>query len=486
MTIDQEKEIKFILIAGLSLLIGGCSLNATTDPEPVETPLDFKESIHVENAGLNLQWWKNFHDPNLNELVDLALTNNIRHQIALKNVEVANTFVTESIYNRLPNVNVGYNVDRATLSHDQIDAADIPDFTVQTETIGFNYLYGSVYYDMDLWGKKANLTEQTRVNVEIAAAESRIVRLTLISEVTNIYFHIATLNSNVANLQKRMKIADANLKIAKAQENYGLVTSDLINEISSRKEKLATDINDLEKERKSFINHLAYLLGEYPENFNYEIGAMTYGSDFDALLPPSMPSEVVANRPDIQSSFLQIKSFGFLQKQVIADFLPSFNLYATYGPETFSVTDLIQNGLLATYGFNIVQKLTNIGSNYARYERVQDEYDEAVLRYKDTVINAFKEVDNALLAYKEDLKSLSSHKEIVKNKKANLRLTDLQYKAGAIDYATYLNSELDELQGIYDLATQNLKVFRDVIQIYKALGLGVGKEDLMCWADDYR
>lgn len=464
------KKTLYILV----ILLSGCSLYKAPKVEPITIPKNFKENLRVNNHHLETSWWKNFHDNNLNILVNKAIENNLNYQIALSNIKVAQTYVSESIVKRIIDVNIGANAERIDFTNGSISAYG---FTTHfNPKIKYHNLYGSASYEADIWNQKGNVTSRARVDTQVREADSRAVQLTLISEVVNTYFQIATLNGLIINLTQQFDSADQSLKITTAQHQSGFINTTFINSAKSNKELIRSNIYDLRKQRKLYLNHLAYLLGEYPEKFYYNIKPLPSKTHFNSMLPPSVPAEVLGNRPDIQKAFLEILSYDYLKKETLANFLPIVPLYAGFNNEGVALANITQKSLLLIYGVSVSEQLTKAIANISEYKRTKIYYEQAGIHYKDTVLNAFQEVNNALLSYNEDYKSLNTIQSIVDNYSAQLQTAKDQYRAGAINYHTYLQVKLALQQNTYTLQTQKMLVYKDIIQIYKVLGLGVNKQ----------
>ena len=214
--------------------------------------------------------------------------------------------------------------------------------------------------------------------------------------------------------------------------------------------------------------------GEYPEKFSFKI-ANEYNNFYRVnLIPAGIPAKMIANRPDIQDAYYQILSYGYLEKQSIANFLPPISLTGTYGYARSALANLITHAnAYWNYGIFATQYLFDYATRMSEYERSKFQYQSAILNYKNIVINAFKEVDSALSSYKQDNEAFHAYRNQVINSKDQLMLADSQYQAGLTDYSTYLTSNLIYLQSDYNLANQKLAVTQDIIQVYVSLGLGV-------------
>lgn len=183
---------------------------------------------------------------------------------------------------------------------------------------------------------------------------------------------------------------------------------------------------------------------------------------------------MVANRPDIQSAYFQVLSFGYVEKQNIANFLPSFNLTGNYGYASTNFSHLFTSpNVFWNYGLSVLQPLFDYKLRMSEYKRSKYQYESSILTYKKTIINAYQEVNNALLSYQKDHEALSSYQNQVLNSKNKLNAVDAQYQSGYGDYLTYLNNKLAFIQNDYNLINQRLMVAQDVVQVYKTLGLGL-------------
>lgn len=456
------------------MVLSGCALYKAPKVDPIGIPQAFKENLHINNQNVQTEWWKNFHDENLNRLVNKAIHNNLRYQVALSNINVARTYVSQSVINRLIDLNVGYNAQHQTYQNNSIEGLpQVVPPPPENPNINFRNLFASAAYELDIWNKKGNTYNRSKVNVHIQEADSRAVQLALISEVVNSYFQIATLNGLLDNLNRQHTITTKSIDILNVQHRNGFINSSFVNSAKSNNEQIVTNINNLKKQRKVYMNQLAYLLGEYSEEFDYPIKAMPPQANFPALLPPTIPAQVLGNRPDVQKAFLDVLSYGYLKQEVLANFLPSIPLYASLNKEGASLDLITQSSALIIYGLSVTERLTNVARNLSEYRRTKEYYKQATLNYRDVVLGAFREVNNALLAYNEDYKNLNLQKNIQSNTAAQLKTAQDQFKAGAIDYNTYLQAEMTMQQSNYSLDVQKMYVYQDVIQIYKVLGLGV-------------
>lgn len=472
-----------IVSVGISLL-SGCVLYRKAEAPPIIAPSYFKSAIKIPYPNMNEHWWENFKDGKLNLIVKLAIDNNLNYHITIKNIEIARTYVSQYFSTLFPQVNLNYNLSRneASLnelntfsSFNTLNTSNItsPRSGIQ-RTFNLEQLFGSLTYEIDVWNQIGNTVRQAKANVIASEADSAVVKLTLISSVVTTYFQITTLNADLVNLKQQYQAAAELLQLTNAQYKSGLVDIAAVDDARNQLENIKTSIINAKKQREVLQNTLAYLVGEYPENFSAKIDNVLTDPGFTKLIPPAIPSLVLANRPDIQGALFRVLAADYFVKQNIANFLPSFNITGNYGYATTNLADFISNGTrFWNLGLNLVQPILDFGLRHSEYKRSKLQYQSAILTYRNTVINAFNEVNSALSSYQKDYEALHAYKNQVINSKEKLDLACAQYQAGLGDYSTYLTYDLTYLQNSYNLINQQLAVAEDIIQVYKTLGIGL-------------
>jgi outer membrane protein, multidrug efflux system len=468
----------------LSILVSSCTLYQKPEISPIKIPTDFKFTVQSRNPYLKNYWWENFHDAQLNQLVCLAIHNNLNYQIAIKNIQIAQTYVAQAQSALLPQVNLNYGISRNKLSDNGFSSFNPTNQNLNSSMLPFRglfdleQLYASVIYELDVWNQVGNSVHQAQANVTVSKADSKVVKLTLISTVTGNYFQINALNSTLENLHQQYVCAVEIVKLTKDKFQSGLINIAAVDDAKNQVEAIKIKLDNLEKQRKILLNSMAYLLGKYPECFGCPINKPMKNPGFTKLIPEGVPCSMLANRPDIQSAYYQIVAYGYLEKQNIANFLPSFYLTGNDGFSTANLAEFIaKRSVFWNYGTNILQPIFDYGLRMSEYTRSKLQFESAALNYKNTVINAFNEVDSALASYKEDYTALHAYENQLTNLKDKLNLADAQFQAGLTDYITYLTAKLSYLQSSYNLSNQQLMVIEDIVQVYKALGLGLCDEE---------
>lgn len=477
-----------LLLSTLTTLIMGCSLYQKPEVPSVSVPHTYKYALQSSTPGLHYHWWENFDDRNLNQLVDLAIKNNYNYLIAIKNIEIAQTYVTKNAAYLYPQVSANYNASRnknsfnsfnnynnnTNLSGTSPPTGSNTTPTGNTSAFTSQQLFGSASYEVDAWNQVRNTVNQAKVDVIVAQAAGNVIKLTLMSDVVNLYFQINALNLNINNLHLQSSAARKIVALDLAQYHGGLIDISVVDDAKNQAETIKANLTSLIKQREILINTLAYLLGEYPEKFNYSMSNILGHQHFDQLIPSNLPSTVLENRPDVQEAYFQVLSYGYIEKQNLANFFPAFDLTGNFGYTSAVLFDFISGGrLFWNYGAGISQYLLDFGLRKSIYQASKLQYQSAVLNYKNVVINSFKEVDNALTSYQHDAVVLHTDENIYGFTLEKTRSANAQYQGGLTDYANYLTIQLSLLQSRYNLTNQRLSVAMDIVQAYQVMGLGL-------------
>ena len=450
----------------LTIHLTGCNLYKTPSISKVDVPIKFKNTLHTKNIKTNGKWWQNFKDEKLNKLINIASENNFDYLIALKNIQIAKTYISEHSSEFLPQVGLSFSPSRGS------ELISTKDITSNKNLVNLYQLNATVSYEFDVWNRIGNSVKQAQENVNTTIAESDIIRLSLISNVTNNYLQIATMSSQLENLEHQYILSSEIVKINSIQYKSDLINIESVDDAKIQFTNIEDDINILKKQQTVLLNTLAYMIGTYPEKWNLEIGKMPNIADLENVIPPAIPSRVMINRPDIKKAFHQVLSYGYAEKQSIASFFPTFDITGSYGFASNNLSNFVKDSNIAwSLGLNVVQVLFDYTKRLSQHKRAKLQYESAVLNYKNTITNAFNEVNNALVSYKQDSAVLESLKKITSITREKFNIIEAQYNSGFVDYITYLTYKLNLLRSEYNLLKQSQILLSDIVQVYKTLGI---------------
>jgi len=487
MKIEKTLLLFFFIAFGSIFILSGCSLFTHPKKITVKIPNKFKYALNNENFKnfkIKNDWWKNFGDKRLNILIGETVKNNLNYLIAVKNIQVAKTYVSQSESNLFPTVNLNLSSTRSKLPGYETSLFSGNSSSGSPSTIIYNLNQAglSASYELDVWNQLNNAVKQAKANVSISKEDADVVKLTLISNVAQAYFEIQTLKESIINLKKQYKTEKGILKLYEAQYKDGLINEEPIADIKTNIEILKTDLNDSIKQKVLTQNTLAYYLGKFPENFKLKVKSdiknilnfNRISRYYSKLIPPNIPSEILTQRPDVKEAEYNVLAYAYAKKESLANFFPVLNLTGNYGYASPGLNNFVTDtNSVWSFGLSILAPIFNYKTNISIYKRSKLQYQQAVLNYRNAVINAFSETDSALADYKRDIKTLKNYENNFNYSMKLFRIYRVQYKTGIASRITELTYKLDMLNAEYNVISQNLLVREDVIGVYNALGMGL-------------
>ena len=462
---------------GSVFILSGCSLFSSPKKIAIKIPKKFKYALKTGNMAVKNDWWKNFGDKDLDILVGKAVKNNLNYLIAIKNIQVAETYVSQNESNLFPVVNFNFSAVRNKLPGYETSLFSGGGSSGGHSTVIYNLNQAglSASYELDAWNQVNNAIKQAKANAAVSKEDADVVKLTLISNVAQAYFQISALEKSADNLRKQYAAEKEILKLYIFQYKDGLIDAEPVETAKTNLEILKTELNDSIKLQDITKNTLAYYIGKFPEKFKFKFKNDTKtGMDYSNLIPPNIPSEILTQRPDVKEAEYNVLSYAYAKKESLANFFPVLNLTGNYGYASPGLNNFVTDtNSIWSFGLNILAPIFNYKTNISIYKRSKLQYQQAVLNYRNTVINAFSETDSALADYRRDAKTMKSYENNFNYSLKLFHIYGVQYKTGIASRITYLTYKLDMLNAEYNLINQNLLLQEDVIGVYNALGMGL-------------
>ena len=470
---------RFSLPILLSSLVGGCALvgpNFFTPFAPEKAAwTDASSPALSSRTEPAVEWWKRLNDPVLNRLVGIALEQNLTLQAAAVRIFEARAQLGIVLGDRFPQsqkVGIGYQYEKVsknvgvTKEIAKIDPNFDPHF--ETWSAGFD-----ASWELDIWGQVRRGIQAATANVIVQVANYDDVKVTLVGDVATAYVTIRELQAEIALAQANVKTQTESLKQTELRFKNGVTTELDVQEATVLLNNTEAEIPALQADLSKAENALAVLLGTVAGDVHAGITRWGAIPNPPAKIGVGIPADLLRRRPDIRAAEMraaaQCAQIGIAE----ADLYPQFGLTGQIGFKASdfatlftgaSLTGLIDPGI--TWNF----------LNYGRIKnnvRVQDaRYQEAIVEYQQTVLKAYRETQDALVAFlkaKEEVVYLTRATTAAK-KAADIAVD--QYKQGTADYSRVLNTETAALHTEQRLTQVRAAVVTNLIAIYKALGGG--------------
>ena len=435
-------------------------------PETAPAVLRNADSEVFTAASPEADWWRQFEDPVLDQLVARALSANLDVRVALARVAEARALFTDTRLDQLPRVQVA---GASTQSKQQQPAFSDQRMENETYSVGFD-----AAWELDLFGRVRRGVEAAEAEVGAARADLRDAQVTVAAEVARNYFELRGAQTRLDVARRNLETQRETVRITQARFDVG--GADPIDIESARARMKATEatIPDLIAAERRAAYRLAVLAGERPGAFD---DLLTAGggrtAPFAKALPIGDAGDLLRRRPDVQAAERRLAAQTARIGVATADLFPRVRVTGFVG---FLSGDLSSLGEGASNAWSVSPAVTwpglDIGGARARLRAQQARGDASLAVYDQTVLQALEDVENALVRYAQRQSQLRSLTEQAAASRRAAELARVRYKEGALDFLVLLDAERTVLAAEDAVALAETGVNTDVAALYKALGGG--------------
>jgi NodT family efflux transporter outer membrane factor (OMF) lipoprotein len=420
----------------------------------------------VMGRDLPAEWWRLFRSRHLNALIEQAIANNANLQSAQATLRQAQENAKAQAGTLLPAIDANGSATRQQLSPAEFGQAGAP--------LTFNLFNTSVNvsYALDVFGGKRRAVEASEAQAENQRFQVEATFLTLTANVVTTAIQEASLRGQIKATQDIIKDESEQLDVLQRQFELGGVSkSDVLAQEAQLAQTQAT-LPPLQKELEQQRNLLATLTGKFPKDA--ELATFTLaGLRLPQKLPVSLPSKLVEQRPDIRAASAQLHQASAQIGVAVANLLPQINLTAEYGATALTTAALFgPQAAIWSVGASATQPIFHGGTLIHQERAAEAGYDAAEAQYRDTVLNAFRNVADALRAIQSDAVTLRAQERAARTASESLSLAREQFRVGAITYLTLLNAERTYEQALIGLVQAQAARYADTAALFQALGGG--------------
>ena len=465
----------------VAVLLVGCTVGPHYRPPapptvgtytPVPQPSNTVSSAGSTGAAQHLdpamdvpaQWWTLFHSPELDRLVREALANSptlAQATARLKEAQEESNARTGAT--KYPSVNANISVQREQL--------DLAQFGVPFPSPPpFSLLNGSVAvsYALDLFGANRRLVEGLNAQAEYQRWQLQAARLMLAGNVVSAVIRQAQLHSQIEITGKLLELQQKQLAITEQRVQAGGLPQYEINRQRTLVEQTRASVPQLEQQVELVNHQLAVLIGKSPAE------AEIKGISLDSLqlpneLPLSLPSSLARQRPDIRASEALLHQASANVGLATANLYPQIVLSGSVGGIGTSFT---KGADVWSVGASLAQPIFNGGALQAEKRKSVAAYEEAGSAYQQTLLQAFREVADALTAIEKDAQTLQARSEAAAQAEVTYQIAEQRFHAGGISQLALLDAQRQYLQTMLDRTTSAASRYTDSASLFQALGGG--------------
>ena len=488
------------ICTAVAVLLTGCSVGPDYRPDPVALPTHFNTD-HPDDAAISWterathDWWAQLGDPVLNDLVEIAIRNNLDIREASAHLLAERELRARDEAALSPQVSVGASAGNLQYS----TATEYPPGLtgVHSNTRFWGYSI-NVAWELDLFSRIRRGLEARDASVAALEAQRRGVLLATVSELVADY-------AGLRAAQARREVALANLRATEdsaglVQRLYvrGLATTLQTAQAQTEVDNARAAIAPFDTVATQARDAIAVLLGRPPEAVGVDLVTPRM-LPVPPKLPASLPSLVVANRPDIRVAERRYAEATARIGVAVAALYPDFTLPLTFDPSTAMIRTLMTSNALAWSALlSATAPIYTGGRLSAQVRAARAEAEAARLDYQHTVIKAFAEVEDALAAYHNEGTRQDALADAVRDSTAALDRSRRLYGAGLTGYLDVLSAQRSAYAARDARITSQLAWMTDAVNCYRALGAGwqgialaettlpVPKDEQLRWAKHWR
>jgi multidrug efflux system outer membrane protein len=473
------RKIAYGFLFSIAGLTGCSSLNTALSIPEKTLPDTFTQTVD-KNEGVtvaSVNWREYFTDNNLQNLLDEAVKNNPDLQMALQRIEISRSSVKLANGALLPQVslNVGgsvrrfglYTMDGAGNSTTQIT----PGQTIPTNLPDM-YLGMQSSWEIDIWDKLRHQRESA-ISTYLASVEgTNFVISTLVADVASYYTELLALDNELALVQQTITKQQEALEVIQLQKEVGRANELAVQQFHA--ELLNTKIleKNIQQQVIEVENKINFLLGSYPKPIKRNKDVFAH--ELPVQIASGFPSQLLANRPDIREAEFKIEASKFDLQAAKAAFYPNFNITASLGFQAFNPEFLFSSPASIAYSVfgTLVAPIINMNALKAQFNTAQANQLTAMYHYQKTVLNAYVEVANQLVAIQnlQEINLLKTQQNALLKK--SVGTSGELYRTARATYLEVLLAQQNALQSNIELIGVIKQQRLSAINIYKALGGG--------------
>lgn len=460
------------VVAAFSLLLAGCSLAPDFMKPDIKTSETFKEdpghwkegvsAAHLERG----EWWKAFNDETLDLVMSEAMAGNLDLQaMAARVVQARETArITSSAF--FPSIDADGGATRQKPNAVSRGMAAGSELAIENSV----RLNAGLSYEIDLFGRVLNSSRAAKSDAAATAEDYNSMKLALQAEVAQTYFTLRGLDAEIALLTQTVDLRERSLDVLKKRLAAGSITELDTAQNTVDLEVTRTELQQVIQSRKEHEHALALLLGLAPAQFQLTVKPLAADAP---QIPPGLPSSLLERRPDIAAAQHKLIAANARIGVAKTAFFPNIALTANGGFEAATLADLFQwSSRSWSIGPMITLPIFGGGKAIANYRRSQAFYDEAVAMYRQSVLAAFRDVEDALSRL-ETLRTQRISQDIAKASadKAS-SIAELRYDNGDLGYLEAMTAKRSALDaGRYGLQIRTAQLV-GTVGLIRALGGG--------------
>lgn len=455
-----------LILVTSSLLLAATSI-AAVGPDyhrpDVASPVAWKAASNADTLPRG-DWWTLFNDAALDDLVVRGLGANQNLAAAAARVEQARAAAGIARSNYLPSVGLSPSISRARSSETTDNRFPVPESTTYRAALDASW-------ELDLFGRVRRLSEGARAEAVASAADFENVRLAVTAEVATSYFTLRALDRELVLVNEGVALRRKALELVSSRRTNGAATDFDLARAEAELAATEAEAAALANRRAAVQNALAVLLGEATPS--YQLSAVSDQLSNPPAIPAGLPSELLERRPDIAAAESSLAAANARIGVAKAAFFPAISLTGSFGYASGDIDRLARSdSKLWSIGPSLYLPIFQGGRNKANLARSRAAFEESTALFRQRVLVAFREVQDALTATQLLADQAAAQDRAVAAARRAGDLAQTRYDAGYVNYFEVLDAQRTVLAVERAAAQLTAQRLVNSVALIKALGGG--------------
>ena len=464
----RSSHLKNFILVAATLWLAGCAVGPNYKRPAVNAPAGFRGATNAvsTNSFADLPWWGVFKDPELQDLVRAALTNNFDLRITLTRLDQARALQTQARSQFLPQVQYDGVASRG---RDMRLGSVAPKSTPPTAN---SFLAGvEAVWEMDLWGRVRRMNEAARAHFMASQAGRSAVMVSVVSGVARAYFELLELDDQLAIARRTRNSYERTLKLFADQHAGGLGSRLEVARAELALRSVTATIPELERQIALKENEINTLLGRNPGPLAR--ASTLLAQDMPVEIPVGLPSSLLERRPDVRAAEQQVRVANAQIGVAVGDFFPRIGLTTFYGGTSAELDNILKNQAnIWSAAASAAGPVFTGGRLTGRYRQAKAAFEEARLTYQQTALTAFREVSDALISHRRYEDERNEQARAVSAGRDAVELATARYREGKASYYEVLEAQQQLYPAENGLSRIEAARRLTLVHLYRALGGG--------------
>ncbi len=478
----------------LAFLTAGCSVGPDYQEPKPQTPGEYhgaREALASDNTSIratapDARWWRHFNSPELNRLVERAISGNLTLQQTVLRIAGAREQINQAQGAWFPTVNGGAGYTRQQLglegelkSHGVYDRINDIDPALKNSlgplTKPINLYQGSFdsSWELDLWGKVRRQVESAKAQQQAIIEQRNDALVSLEAEVARAWLQLRGAQSVIATLNEQIASAEDTFNLTSNRQQNGLAPQLQVEQARAQASTLRAQLPQWKAQERQAMNALAVLCGEMPGALDGELMNPEVLPKVPDIVAVGVPSTLARRRPDIREAEANLHAATAQIGVSVAQLFPSLSLTGQFGLRNSESNYLADwSSHFYSYGAQLSIPIFEGGRLVSSVKVSRAEQGAAVLQYRQAVLSALGDVENALVSYRTDLDREKGLQDTIGALQTSYDLADDSYKKGIESFINVLDAQRQLAQAKQQLAQAQVQTQLDLVALYKALGGG--------------